>query len=149
MFIQTYLPEDILQKVDRASMYVSLEVRAPYLGREFSEYALSLPSRDKIRGLETKSLFKKLALRHLPRSTVERKKHGFALPVGALLRGLLKEPVGDVLCGNASVLHEWFRRDRIEQLWSEHKLGEKDHRKQIWTLFSLATAVHNTRSNHN
>ena len=149
MFIQTYLPEDILQKVDRASMYVSLEVRAPYLGREFSEYALSLPSRDKIRGLETKSLFKKLALRHLPRSTVERKKHGFALPVGALLRGLLKEPVGDVLCGNGSVLHEWFRRDRIEQLWSEHKLGKKDHRKQIWTLFSLATAVHNTRSNHN
>lgn len=147
LFSHTYLPDDILHKVDRASMYVSLEVRAPYLGRSFAEYAMSLPSRDKIRGLRTKYLFRKLALRHLPREIVERRKHGFAVPLGRMLRGPLKEPVGDAILGEASPLGDWFRRETIERLWREHQSGSRDHRKKIWTLFCLATAVENTRIN--
>jgi asparagine synthase (glutamine-hydrolysing) len=144
LFATTYLPEDILQKVDRASMYVSLEVRAPYLGRAFAEYALSLPSSDKLRGLKTKLLLKKLALRHLPREIVERRKHGFAVPLARLLREALKAPVGEAILGAGSPLGEWFERAPVERLWSEHQSGRRDHRKKLWTLFCLATAVGNT-----
>lgn len=146
LFATTYLPEDILQKVDRASMYVSLEVRAPYLGRAFAEYAMSLPSRDKLRGLKTKLLMKKLALRHLPREIVERPKHGFAVPLARMLRGALKEPVGAAILGQASPLGEWFRQGEVERLWREHQAGSRDHRKKLWTLFCLSTAVSNTAS---
>ena len=143
LFASTYLPEDILLKVDRASMYVSLEVRAPFLGRAFAEYAMTLPSRDKIRGLATKHLFRKLALRHIPREIVERKKHGFAAPLSRLLRGALRAPVGAALLDRGSPLGEWFDRNEIERLWSAHQAGG-DHRKKIWTLFTLATAARNT-----
>jgi asparagine synthase (glutamine-hydrolysing) len=146
LFASTYLPEDILHKVDRASMYVSLEVRTPYLGRALAEYAMSLPSRDKIRGLHTKHLFRELALRYLPRETVDRRKHGFALPLSRLLRGPLKAPVGEAILGHSSPLREWFRRPVIERLWSEHQSCARDHRKRIWTLFCLAAAVVNTAS---
>jgi asparagine synthase (glutamine-hydrolysing) len=143
LFASTYLPEDILLKVDRASMYVSLEARAPYLGRAFAEYAMTLPSRDKLRGLSTKHLFRKLALRHIPREIVERKKHGFAAPLSRLLRGALREPVGAALLDRGSPLSQWFDRGEIERLWSAHQAG-RDQRKKIWTLFTLATAARNT-----
>lgn len=140
MFVATYLPEDILLKVDRSSMYSSLEVRAPFLGRTFAEYAMSLPSRDKIRGLATKHLFRKLALRHVPREIVERKKHGFAVPLTRLLRGPLRDRVGAALLNSGSPLHQWFHAAEIERLWAEHQCGI-DHRKKIWTLFTLTAAA--------
>lgn len=148
LFATTYLPEDILQKVDRASMYVSLEVRSPFLARGFAEYVMSLPARDKLRGLETKHLLRKLASRYLPRETVERKKHGFAVPLARLLRGALKGPVGEALLGHSSPLGEWFRRETIEKLWAQHQSLTRDHRKKIWTLFCLSTALVNTNSTH-
>ena len=95
-FATVFLPEDILQKVDRGSMYASLEVRAPYLGRAFAEYAMSLPSTDKIRGFSRKRLLKKLALRRIPREIVEQPKHGFAVPLARLLRAAW-ERVADVI----------------------------------------------------
>ncbi len=140
LFVSTYLPEDILFKVDRSSMYSSLEVRAPFLGRAFAEYAMSLPSRDKISGLSTKHLFRKLALRHIPREIVERGKHGFAIPLPRLLRGPLRDSVGASLLDRRSPLHAWFERREIERLWSAHQAGT-DHRKKIWTLYTLATAA--------
>jgi asparagine synthase (glutamine-hydrolysing) len=143
-FISTYLPEDILFKVDRSSMYASLEVRTPFLGRAFAEYAMSLPSRDKIRGFASKHLFRKLALRYLPRDIVERRKHGFALPLSRLLRGSLREPVGAALLDGRSPLHKWFNRNEIERLWYSHQTGS-DHRKKIWTLFTLAAAAERGR----
>ena len=148
LFTATYLPEDILQKVDRASMYVGLEVRAPFLGRAFAEYVMSLPSRDKLRGFKTKYLFRQLALRHLPRATIERKKHGFAVPLGRLLRGPLRDAVGEALLGTASPLRDWLRREPIERIWIQHQSGRRDHRKKIWTLFCLSTALANTASVH-
>lgn len=121
-------------------MYASLEVRAPFLGRAFAEYAMSLPSRDKMRRCSTKHLFRKLAARHIPREVVERRKHGFAVPLSRLLRQTLCEPVGDALLDKASPLHDWFRRDEIERLWYSHQAG-RDHRKKIWTLYALAAAT--------
>lgn len=148
LFATTYLPENILHKVDRGSMYASLEVRARYLGRAFAEYAMSLPSADKIRGFSRKRLLKKLALRHVPREIVARPKHGFAVPLARLLRGPLRERVGDVILAANGPLSHWFRHERIERLWSDHQKSRKDHRKKIWTLFTLATAVRNTELTH-
>jgi asparagine synthase (glutamine-hydrolysing) len=142
LFATTYLPEDILQKVDRASMYVSLEVRSPFLARDFAEYALALPSRDKLRGFSTKHLFRKLALRHIPHETVMRKKHGFALPLAGLLRGPFRELVGATLLDPTCPLNEFLDRREIERLWSAHQAGH-DHRKKLWSLFTLATAIRN------
>ena len=100
---------------------------------------MSLPSCDKIQRMTTKRLFRKLALRHVPREIVERKKHGFAVPLSRLLRHKLKAPVAHALLDQGSPLHEWFHREEIERLWSEHQSGYYDHRKKIWTLFTLAT----------
>ena len=105
---------------------------------------MSLPSTDKIRGLGTKHLLKQLALRFVPREIVERPKHGFALPLAHLLRGPLRERVADVILASNGPLSCWFRRDMIERLWSDHQTAKRDHRKKIWTLFTLATAVRNT-----
>lgn len=134
LFIAGYLAEDILTKVDRASMYNSLEVRAPFLGRDFAEYALSLPRRDKLKGMETKSLLKRMALRHLPESVVRRRKHGFAPPLAAMLRGPLKSRIGDVLFDAGNPLAVWFRREEIERYWREHQSGRRDHHRKLWTL---------------
>ena len=134
LFIVGYLAEDILTKVDRASMYNSLEVRAPFLARDFAEYALSLPRRDKLKGLETKSLLKQMALRHLPESVVRRRKHGFAPPLAAMLRGPLKSRIGDVLFDAGNPLAAWFRREEIERYWRDHQSGRRDHHRKLWTL---------------
>jgi asparagine synthase (glutamine-hydrolysing) len=140
-FTATYLPEDILAKVDRASMYNGLEVRAPFLARDFAEYAMSLPVTDKIRGLQTKRILRVLARRHLPASIVDRPKHGFALPLATLLRGPLAEPVGSRLLDPGSPLRGYCRPAVVERLWQEHALGRRDHRKKLWTLFTLAVAA--------
>lgn len=134
LFIVGYLAEDILAKVDRAAMYNSLEVRAPFLARDFAEYALSLPRHDKLKGLETKSLLKRMALRHLPESVVRRRKHGFAPPLARMLRGPLKSRIGDVLFDLGNPLASWFRREEIERYWHEHQNGMRDHHRKLWTL---------------
>lgn len=141
LFTLTYLPEDILAKVDRASMYNSLEVRAPYLGRAFAEFALSLPPRWKANGFETKVLLKKLAARHLPRDVVYRPKHGFGLPLADLLRGPLYEPVSGVLMDRSNPVAGWFERPLIETYLGQHKSGARDHRKKLWTLYILFLAA--------
>lgn len=134
LFITGYLAEDILAKVDRASMYNSLEVRSPFLGRDFAEFALSLPRHDKLNGMETKSLLKQLALRYLPVSIVRRRKHGFAPPLAGMLRGPLKERIGDALFDTSNPLAPWFRREEIERYWHEHQRGIRDHHRKLWTL---------------
>ncbi len=146
VFTQSYLPEDILQKVDRAAMYTSLEVRSPYLARKFSEYSLKLPSSDKVNLLASKRLFRKLACRYLPKEIINRKKHGFAAPIARLLRGTLCLPVGETILDPHSPLREWLQAREIELLWNAHQSGTRNHAKKIWTLFCLATALHNSRS---
>lgn len=145
LFIVGYLAEDILTKVDRASMYNSLEVRAPFLARDFAEYAFSLPQSDKLNGLETKSLLKKMALRHLPEPVVRRRKHGFAPPLASMLRGPLKGRVGDVLFDAGNPLAAWFRREEIERYWHEHQSGRRDHHRKLWTLGMLMRVAAGSR----
>ena len=137
LFTSIYLPDDILTKVDRASMYNSLEVRAPYLARDIAEFAFALPAAWRVKGFTTKALLRRLAARHLPADLVRRPKHGFALPVAGLLRGALKARVTDVLLDRGNPLAGLFRRAELEGLLAAHMDRRRDHRKRLWSLYCL------------
>jgi asparagine synthase (glutamine-hydrolysing) len=137
LLLVTYLPEDILTKTDRASMFNSLEVRAPFLDRRFAEYAVSLPRRLKLHGRSKKYILKRLACRYLPPAIVARKKHGFAVPIGALIRTLFRERCRDTLLSRANPVADWFERAAIEALIDEHQSGRHDHGKKLWALYIL------------
>ena len=141
LFLVTYLPDDILAKTDRASMFNSLEVRTPFLDRRFAEYACSLPMSLKLRGRTRKYILKQIARRYLPPAIVERKKHGFAIPIGGLIRTLFRERCHDVLLSRANPVADWFERGAIERFLDEHQSGRCDHGKKLWALFMLFTVA--------
>jgi asparagine synthase (glutamine-hydrolysing) len=136
-FLTTYLPEDILTKTDRASMFNSLEVRAPFLSRDLAEYACGLPTGLKLRRGVKKYILKRLACRHLPERIAYRKKHGFAVPIGSLIRTLFWTRCRDVLMSTGNPVAGWYRRDAIEALLTEHATGRIDHGKKLWALYIL------------
>jgi asparagine synthase (glutamine-hydrolysing) len=134
--IQTYLCEDILTKVDRASMAVSLEVRCPILDHVFMEYVARIPSKSKLVGLDGKHIFKKALKRYLPDDILYRRKMGFGVPILEWLRGDLKEYAQRlVLEGEASRLY--FRRERLEKLWGDHQRGLRNYATELWIVMML------------
>lgn len=146
LFLALYLPDNILTKVDRASMLNSLEVRAPFLSEAMADFALSLPANLKLRGRQTKWILRRVAARYLPREIVSRPKHGFALPVAALLRGELKERVADRLLDSGNPAAGLFQRDYISRLLDEHIAARRDHRKRLWNLYMLFVFADNVAS---
>jgi asparagine synthase (glutamine-hydrolysing) len=144
MFLATYLPDDILMKSDRASMFNSLEVRAPFLDRALAEYVITLPEHLKLRGGSRKYLLKKLAARHLPSAIVARKKHGFALPVGRYIRTLFRERFQDVLLSRDNPVAPWFNRTVVEEMLRTHLSGRQDLGKKLWSLYVLFTVAGRT-----
>ena len=136
-FLTTYLPDDLLTKTDRASMFNSLELRAPFLSLVLAEFACGLPIQLKLRGHEKKYILKRLACRYLPKRIAYRKKHGFAVPIGSLIRTLFWTQCRDVLMSTSNPVAEWFSRSMIEDLLSEHALGRNDHGKKLWALYIL------------
>jgi asparagine synthase (glutamine-hydrolysing) len=118
-------------------MFNSLEVRAPFLGRELAEYACALPTRLKLRGGVKKYILKQLACRYLPENIVYRKKHGFAVPIGNLIKRLFWEQCRDVLMSAGNPVAGWFRRAAIEELLAAHAAGRTDHGKKLWALYIL------------
>ncbi|CAG0999343.1 Putative asparagine synthetase [glutamine-hydrolyzing] [Rhodocyclaceae bacterium] len=137
LFLTGYLAEDILQKVDRASMYNSLEVRAPFLSRRFAEYALALPFRDKLRGQVSKFALKEMASRMLPTSIIKRPKHGFAPPLARLIRTVLRQRMEGLLFDTRSPIEHWFNKSEIRRYWKEHQSARRDHHRKLWTLAIL------------
>jgi asparagine synthase (glutamine-hydrolysing) len=131
--IKTYLSDDILAKVDRASMAVSLEVRAPILDHKLMELVARIPSSLKLRGIQGKYIFKKALERVLPESILYRKKMGFAVPLGRWFRGELKEMAYDTIFDSR---HDGFlKRSTAETIWEEHQRGLRDRSTELWTLF--------------
>jgi asparagine synthase (glutamine-hydrolysing) len=133
----TYLPNDILTKVDRASMSVALEVRAPFLARDIVELAFSLPDSYRMRGLRGKRILRDAVRDLLPPSILGRPKKGFGMPVAAWLNGSLRELTHDLLGPDAVRSGGLFRPAAIARLLDEHRRGVQDHRKPIWTLLVL------------
>ncbi len=140
-FLLTYLPDDILMKTDRAAMFNSLEVRAPYLHRPLAEFAATLPATLKLRNGSGKHILKLLARRYLPAALIDRRKHGFAVPIGDLLRTSLRERAVDILLSTGNPVAPWFNRGTIETMLAAHLSGRRDHGKRLWALtvlFSVA-----------
>ena len=133
-YIHTYLKDDILVKVDRASMAASLEVRAPFLDRELSRWVVTLPTALKLRGLERKWLLKRALRGIVPDELLDRKKHGFALPVATWLRGPLLPLLNDLLSASSLAQTGIFEPVAVRTLIEEHAQGLADHRKQLWTI---------------
>ncbi len=133
----TYLPNDLLVKVDIATMANSLEGRSPFLDHKVIEFAASLPSSLKMGRFETKSLLKKVAARLVPKQAVYRKKMGFGVPVGNWFRGEMKGFVRNVLLSEKA-LNRGVVRPEIQQKYvNEHINADRDHAFQIWTLLML------------
>jgi asparagine synthase (glutamine-hydrolysing) len=135
--LMTYLPNDLLVKVDIASMANSLEARSPFLDHNVIEFAASLPEHLKMRRFETKSLLKKVAARLVPAEVIYRRKMGFGVPVGKWFRFEMKEFVRDVLLSEKALDRGIVRREMLEKYVNEHTSGARDHAFQIWTLLML------------
>lgn len=129
-----YLPDDILTKVDRASMGTSLEVRAPLLDHRLVEFAWRLPLRQKIRGNESKWLLRRVLERYVPRSMFERPKHGFGPPIDAWLRGPLREWAEDLLSEEKLRREGFFDPAPVRSALWEHLQGRRNRQYQLWTV---------------
>lgn len=129
---QSYLPDDILTKVDRMSMAHGLEVRSPFLDQKVLELVLKMPIDLKLKGLQTKYILKKAFQDFLPSEVTQRKKHGFMLPLGSLFKKELKPFVQEVLLkpGSLGILN----LDYIATLNREHQSGFRDHSVKLWLL---------------
>jgi asparagine synthase (glutamine-hydrolysing) len=129
--IKTYLMDDILTKVDRASMAVSLEVRCPLLDHKLMELIARMPSDLKLRNGQGKYIFKKALEKVLPQSVLKRKKKGFAVPVAEWFRGELKEYAYDHLIGSPDdALNGAF----VKQCWTQHQRGQRDWSALLWCV---------------
>lgn len=129
-----YLAEDILTKVDRASMAVSLEVRAPFLDPNVAEFAASLPANYKLRGGKSKYILKRAVRDLLPPFVTRRGKKGFGVPVAEWLKGKLKPLARDLLSPERVRRAGVFNPDYVTRLQDEHERGIANHRKLLWTL---------------
>jgi asparagine synthase (glutamine-hydrolysing) len=129
-----YMAEDILTKVDRASMAVSLEVRAPFLDPRVAEYAASLPLEYKLKGSKGKYILKKAVEDLLPRNILERPKKGFGIPIAEWLKGRLNPLLHDLLASDRLKNQGLFNANFVQKLIKEHETGAASHHKQLWTL---------------
>ncbi len=130
----TYLPDDLLAKVDRASMAVGLEVRVPLLDHRLIEYAWRLPRDQKIRDGHGKHVLRRILFRHVPRELVERPKTGFTVPVAAWLNGPLREWASDLLSGDPGDL---LNREAVLGAWGSFRKGEHHLADGLWTILQL------------
>jgi asparagine synthase (glutamine-hydrolysing) len=130
----SYLPDDILTKVDRATMAVSLESRAPLLDYRIFEFAWRLPMAFKVRAGKGKWLLRKVLARHVAPMLFERPKQGFTVPMAAWLRGDLKPWASDLLA-QRQLYDDVLDTAMVERLWEQHQARKADHGVRLWTIF--------------
>jgi len=131
----SYLPEDLLTKVDRASMLHALEVRSPFMDHDLVSFAAGLPDSHLLRGGK-KPLLRQAFAKDLPAEVFARPKMGFAVPLGAWLRGELRPMLGDLLSG-ASFASQHFRPEAVARLRNEHDSNARDHSQRLYALLVL------------
>jgi asparagine synthase (glutamine-hydrolysing) len=135
--LETYLPGDVLHKVDRMSMAHGLEVRSPFLDVDLVTFAFSLPDAVRLPGRETKPLLRAAAGRSLPPEVVKARKRGFGVPLDDWLRGSLQEPVLAIFEESALVADKLFQPRYWNNLWQEHQQGRAQHGERLYALLAL------------
>jgi asparagine synthase (glutamine-hydrolysing) len=130
----TYFPGDIMTKVDRASMAVSLETRTPFTDPDLIQFAWQLPINKKIRHNKGKWLLRQVLYRHVPEALIERPKSGFSIPLASWLRGPLKSWAADLLATETLKRQGYFDADGVQKLWNSHQSGKRDREHQLWNI---------------
>ena len=130
----TYLPDDVLCKVDRAAMACSLETRVPFLDHRVVELAWRLPLHMKVRGNTGKWALRQVLYKYVPKELIERPKAGFAIPIGQWLRGPLREWAENLLSAQRLQTEGFLRPEPIRQAWAEHLCGKRDHTAKLWSV---------------
>ena len=131
---ETYLPEDVLTKVDRMSMAHSIESRVPLLDNDVIAFAAALPAALKIKNGRRKHVLKEVAAALVPRAILDRRKQGFGVPLGTWFRGNLRELFADTLLSPSSLQRGYFQPAFIRRIVGEHLAGTRDHTLQLWQL---------------
>jgi len=132
--MKTYLPDDILTKVDRTSMAVSLEARAPFLDHRLIEFASRVPSKFKARNGKGKRLLREVVHRYVPRSLMERPKQGFGIPISQWLRGPLRDWAESLIDENR-INHEGYLDAKlVRNVWNNHLTGQGDRGHDLWCV---------------
>ncbi|MCL1476066.1 MAG: asparagine synthase C-terminal domain-containing protein [Marinobacter sp.] len=135
--IKTYLPGDILVKVDRMSMANSLETRAPLLDYRVVEYAASIPSALKLNGKEKKYILKHAFEKLLPEDVLYRKKMGFSVPLAQWLRSELFELADEVFGSDNGGLAQCFNMHKVRELWLNHQRGHDYNTQELWSMLAF------------
>jgi len=133
----TYLPNDLLVKMDIASMAVSLEARSPFLDHHLMEFAASLPQRLKLRGLTTKYLLKRVLKKLVPAENLTRSKMGFGVPIGYWFRGAMQPFLRETLLSDKALARGLFEPERVRDIIEQHVENKQDHSHRLWTLLML------------
>jgi asparagine synthase (glutamine-hydrolysing) len=131
---ETYLPEDVLTKVDRMSMAHSIESRVPLLDNDVIAFASTLPAAMKIKNGRRKHILKEVAATLLPREVIDRRKQGFGVPIGVWFRGNLRELFADTLLSARTLQRGYFQPSFVRLLVDEHLSGKRDHTLRLWQL---------------
>jgi asparagine synthase (glutamine-hydrolysing) len=141
----SYLPGDILCKVDRASMAIALETRVPYLDHRVAELAARIPLHMKIRGGRGKHILRELLHREVPRELFDRPKVGFAVPVGEWIRGPLRPWAEELLEPSRMAGEGWFDPAIVQRRWQDHLSGRRDSTPALWAVLMFQSWLREQR----
>ena len=133
----TYLPDDILCKVDRSTMFYSLESRAPFLNKDIIEIAFNLPLKYKLNNGKSKIILKDILSKYLPGHLISNKKKGFGVPIGDLMKDQLKNWTRDILSKDACSKHGFFNSQTVSNTVENHLSGKENNQFKIWSLIQF------------